>query len=248
MGCPECNKKTTSNCDKKHLTINDICNPVDCNSNECSESFPGKCILYTGDDILCNDIPIMSEGDSLAQGIANAVAYFCSSLPTSFGKFSQINDSDVVSDLSSGSLVGPGQGTLIFSADTLYVGNGFNGKMAGKLTLTKTQTVSIYVRLNGIIIASTPIINATEATNKNWTFDFDFAVRSLGLNGELALSANFKYMPDLSSSILEGSNISEVVPIDTTINNNLDVGISWGSNEGGLSTIYSQMFTLNKTY
>jgi len=73
MSCPD----EDCGCNEKSLSINEICNPIDCDSNECSESFPAECILYTGEDIVCNDIVIMSEGDSIAQGLANAVAYFC---------------------------------------------------------------------------------------------------------------------------------------------------------------------------
>lgn len=76
--CNDCgNKEKDCGCTNEGLTINDVCNPIVCDSSECSESFAAECILYTGDDITCDEIVIITAGDNLAQAVANITAYFC---------------------------------------------------------------------------------------------------------------------------------------------------------------------------
>jgi hypothetical protein len=78
MACPDCeNKEKECGCTKEALSINDVCNPIDCSTDECTESFPAQCILYTGDDIICNNTILVTAGDNLAQAVANVVAFFC---------------------------------------------------------------------------------------------------------------------------------------------------------------------------
>jgi hypothetical protein len=80
MACNTCNKKTEDcGCKATSVSIDSICNPIDCGSQECSESFPAECILYTGDDIICDATAttIVTSGDSIAQSLANIVTYFC---------------------------------------------------------------------------------------------------------------------------------------------------------------------------
>ena len=78
MACNTCNKKTEDcGCKATSVSIDSICNPIDCGSQECSESFPAECILYTGDDIICDTTTVVTSGDSVAQSLANIVQFFC---------------------------------------------------------------------------------------------------------------------------------------------------------------------------
>jgi hypothetical protein len=79
MPCNDCGKTEEGcGCQQEALHISQICNPVDCPSNECSETFDAQCILYTGDDIICNDVILGTAGENIAQMVANITAYFCS--------------------------------------------------------------------------------------------------------------------------------------------------------------------------
>ena len=78
MGCHTCKTETCSGCGEKALSINDVCNPIECPTSECPESFDANCTFYTGEDITCGDIVVVSQGTSVAQAIANVTAYFCS--------------------------------------------------------------------------------------------------------------------------------------------------------------------------
>lgn len=83
MACTKCNKNEDCGCKASSVTINSICNPIDCGTEECSESFPAQCILYTGQDIICDESTIITSGDSVAQGLANIIKYFCDAIPGS---------------------------------------------------------------------------------------------------------------------------------------------------------------------
>jgi hypothetical protein len=79
MPCNDCGNTTEGcGCQQEALHISQICNPIDCPSNECSETFDAQCIIYTGDDITCEDVILGTSGETIAQITANIVAYFCS--------------------------------------------------------------------------------------------------------------------------------------------------------------------------
>lgn len=80
MGCTNCNEgnaNTDCGCTSQALTINDICNPIVCTVEECSEGFDAKCITYTDADLVCNGITIVAANTNVAQALANITAYFC---------------------------------------------------------------------------------------------------------------------------------------------------------------------------
>jgi hypothetical protein len=78
MSCTNCNKTPDNcGCEQKALHISQICNPINCPVEECSESLSAGCIIYTGEDIICNNVILATSGDTIAQIAANISAYFC---------------------------------------------------------------------------------------------------------------------------------------------------------------------------
>lgn len=78
MACNNCGQqKKNCGCTSEALTINQVCNPIVCPIDECSESFPASCIRYTGSDIICDNTTLVASGENLAQAIANISAFFC---------------------------------------------------------------------------------------------------------------------------------------------------------------------------
>jgi len=52
--------------------------PADCpNPEPCSESFDAQCIVYTGDDILCNQDTVVAFNDNVSDALNSIVDYFC---------------------------------------------------------------------------------------------------------------------------------------------------------------------------
>jgi hypothetical protein len=78
MACNTCKNETPDcKCTTTALSINNICNPVACETEECSETFAAGCIIYNDADILCGGVVLVTAGDTVAQAIANITAYFC---------------------------------------------------------------------------------------------------------------------------------------------------------------------------
>ena len=78
MACNKCNTQEDCSCKQQALQISQICNPIECPVDECTETFGANCILWTEGDIICNDVILGTAGDSIAQIVANISAYFCS--------------------------------------------------------------------------------------------------------------------------------------------------------------------------
>lgn len=55
--------------------------PVGCLTPEpCSEVLDAQCIIYTGDDIVCNEDTVVSSDDSVALALNNIVDYLCTEI------------------------------------------------------------------------------------------------------------------------------------------------------------------------
>lgn len=83
MSCTDCGKTEEGcGCEQEALSISQVCNPVVCNVDECSETFNAGCILYNDEDIICDNTVIVTAGDTVAQAVANLTAYYCDRLRT----------------------------------------------------------------------------------------------------------------------------------------------------------------------
>jgi hypothetical protein len=80
------NKCTNCGCTDSYLTTPPpYPAPTPCPFNECAEVQYANCVIYTGDDILCNDDTVVAPNTNIASAIENIVNYFCteiSNLPT----------------------------------------------------------------------------------------------------------------------------------------------------------------------
>jgi hypothetical protein len=81
MACNNCNETQDPNCGctTEALRINQICNPIVCPSDECSESFSAACIRYTGADLICNNITVVETDTNVAQALSNIISFICTS-------------------------------------------------------------------------------------------------------------------------------------------------------------------------
>ena len=78
MACNNCGKtKEGCGCQQEALSISQVCSPVVCAVEECSETFNAGCILYADADIICDEVVLVTAGDTMAQALANVTAYFC---------------------------------------------------------------------------------------------------------------------------------------------------------------------------
>lgn len=115
MSCTNCEKTEDCGCTQEALSINQICNPVQCEEAECSESFDANCSIWMNNDIVCQGVTLATMGDSISQVMANVSAYFCNAV-------SQPVPGNVMLSLVSSIGVKSDQGTVVVANEILTKG------------------------------------------------------------------------------------------------------------------------------
>jgi hypothetical protein len=166
-------------------------------------------------------------------------------LYTQIGASTRITNTTVETSLLDG-----GVGTLSVPANGFKVGDSFFAISTGHISAVNNHTLHIRVKSDGIILADTGLITMSSATNKHWKLDIYFTIRSLGGPGvaSIATGGTFFYTKNASLTF-EGTNFSTETStgFDTTVDNTLVITAQWGTASTG-DIIYSELFTLTKTY
>jgi hypothetical protein len=150
-----------------------------------------------------------------------------------------------------GSLLDGGLGTLTIPANGFQKGDSFKGVLIGHLSCVGTATLQIRVKTaSGIPLADTGAMAMNLTTNKHWKLDVDFTVRQIGAATVASIASGGLFAYTKNSGLnFEGVNFSIVnnLDFDTTVDNTLVITAQWNTNNAG-NSIYSEIFTLNKTY
>lgn len=79
MSCQNCGcQNTLCGCEDTPLTTPAPCNPVGCpDPYPCSEVTNAECVIYTGDDILCQQDIVVTQDTNIADALNQVVDYFC---------------------------------------------------------------------------------------------------------------------------------------------------------------------------
>jgi len=148
------------------------------------------------------------------------------------------------------SLLDGGLGSLSIPADGFNVGDSFHAILTGYISAVNNHTLRIRIKTDGIVLADTGVITMAGATNRHWKLEIYFTIRTLGASGvaSIATGGTFMYTKNASTNF-EGTNFSTetTTGFDTTISNTLSITAQWGTANAG-DSIYSEIFTLNKTY
>lgn len=149
------------------------------------------------------------------------------------------------------SLLDGGLGTLTIPANGFKVGDSFTGVLIGHLSCVGTATLQIRVKTaSGILLADTGAMAMSAATTKHWKLDVNFTIRQLGAATVASIASGGLFAYTKNSGLnFEGVNFSIVnnTTFDTTISNTLVITAQWNTNNAG-NSIYSEIFTLSKTY
>jgi hypothetical protein len=149
------------------------------------------------------------------------------------------------------SLLDGGLGTLTIPANGFQVGDSFAGVLIGHLSCVGTATLQIRVKTaSGILLADTGAMAMSAATSKHWKLDVNFTVRTLGAPTVASIASGGLFAYTKNSGLnFEGVNFSIVnnTTFDTTVLNTLVITAQWNTNNAG-NSIYSEIFTLTKTY
>lgn len=166
--------------------------------------------------------------------------------------YTQTNSSTPVTATNiEGNLLDGGLGTLTIPANGFQVGDSFSGVLIGHLSCVGSATLHIRVKTaSGILLADTGVMVMNATTNKHWNLNVDFTIRQVGVTtvASIASGGLFSYTKDGGLNF-EGVNFSIVndSTFDTTISNTLVITAQWNTNNAG-NSIFSEIFTLNKTY
>jgi hypothetical protein len=171
--------------------------------------------------------------------------------PINYGLYTQTETgNNVTASTTESSIVGGGLGTLTVPANGFQVGDSFHAIIKGHISSANNQTLRIRVKSGSVLLADTGLITLPQITSKHFKLDIDFTVRALGSAGSSSIvsGGEFTYSKDASNAF-EGSNFSveNNTTFNTTISNTLDITVQWGSNNAS-NSIYSEIFTLSKTY
>ena len=188
----------------------------------------------TGPSTLINNVLNVPDYSSAPRG-----------LYTQIGASTRITNTTVETSLLDG-----GVGTLSVPANGFKVGDSFFAIATGHISSVNNHTLRIRIKSDGVVLADTGIITMAAATNKHWKLDVYFTIRTLGGPGvaSIATGGTFFYTRNASNSF-EGTNFSTetFAGFDTTVSNTLVVTAQWGQANTG-DIIYSELFTLTKTY
>jgi hypothetical protein len=165
--------------------------------------------------------------------------------------YTQTNSSTPVTNTTTEtSLLDGGLGTLTVPANMFKVGDSFHAVATGHIAAVNNHTLRVRIKSDGIVLADTGSIIMSGVTAGHWKLEVEFVVRALGPSGtaRIATGGTFFYTKNASNSF-EGTNFSTETStgFDTTISNTLVITAQWGTASTS-DSIYSEIFTLNKTY
>ena len=219
-----------------------------------TQIFTKTIVQDEGTTVLSNDIinftgsgvTVSSVGGAAKVDIPGNIA------PTTYGLFTQTGNSVIITNTDvESSLLDGGLGSLTIPANGFQVGDSFNGVLIGHLSCVGTATLHIRVKTaSGILLADTGVMAMNATTDKHWKLDVNFTVRTLGAPTVASIASGGLFAYTKNSGLnFEGVNFSIVnnTTFDTTVLNTLVITAQWNTNNAG-NSIYSEIFTLNKTY
>lgn len=148
------------------------------------------------------------------------------------------------------SLLDGGVGSLSVPANGFQVGDSFSAVLTGHISSINNHTLHIRIKSDGVALVDTGVMTMAATTGKHWKLDVNFTIRAIGSAGTAAIASggSFVYTKNASNAF-EGVNFSTELStgFDTTIANTLVITAQWGTANLG-DIIYSELFTLTKTY
>lgn len=172
-------------------------------------------------------------------------------IPGLYGLYAQTSSSDPIANTTvESSLIGSGVGSLTVPANAFKVGDSFHAKLIGHISCNGAATIRLRIKANTIILADTGVVDLDTSTNQHWELSIYFTIRTLGGPGVASIASGgiFSYIKN-SGVNFEGTNFSIInnTTFDTTTDSTLKVTAEWGS-ANVADSIYSEIFTLTKTY
>ena len=147
-------------------------------------------------------------------------------------------------------LIGGGVGTLTVPANGFQVGDSFRLDMGGVMSAQNNNTITIRLKSGSVSLGSSGAMTMPSITNQVWYLTTTFTIRAIGAAGVASIvSLSQFHVLKAASGTQEGFawNTVNSTTFDTTISNTLSITAQWSSNNAN-NSIYSDIFTLSKTY
>lgn len=168
-----------------------------------------------------------------------------------YGLFSQTANSPTITATTSElTLIDGGVGSLSVPANGFAVGDSFRVDMGGIMSAQNNNTIRIRLKSGSVILGDSDPLTMPAITNQVWMLSVNFTVRSIGAAGvaSIVTLAQFHILK-AASGTQQGFawNTVNSTTFNTTISNTLNITAQFSSNSAN-NSIYSDIFTLNKTY
>ena len=147
-------------------------------------------------------------------------------------------------------LIDGGVGTLTVPANGFQVGDSFTLNMGGVMSAQNGNTITIRLKTGSVSLGSSGALTMPSITNQVWYLTTTFTIRAIGAAGVASIvSLSQFHILKAASGTQEGFawNVVNSTTFDTTISNTLSITAQWSSNNAN-NSIYSDIFTLSKTY
>ena len=147
-------------------------------------------------------------------------------------------------------LIDGGVGTLTVPANGFQVGDSFRLDMGGIMSAQNNNTITIRLKSGSVSLGSSGAMTMPSITNQVWYLTTTFTIRAIGAAGVASIvSLSQFHVLKAASGTQEGFawNTVNSTTFDTTISNTLSITAQWSSNNAN-NSIYSDIFTLSKTY
>jgi hypothetical protein len=174
--------------------------------------------------------------------------------PTVYGLFAQTGNSVTATATTQTSLIDGGVGSLSVPANGFSVGDSFRADFGGLISVKPGgDTIRIRVTSNAgaITLADTGNLSVDQINPADvWNLVLNFTVRQIGGAGTASIVTlgNLHVVKTSSGTPYSyGFNVVNQSTFNTTISNQLDVTVAWGSTNAA-NTMYSDIFVLNKIY
>ena len=221
-------------------TINVTAQAYDTVQNEGSDLTQRSTIDFIGAGVTAAD-----NGSKTTVTIPGPVA------TTNYGLFAQTANSTAITNTTTEtSLINGGVGSLTVPANGFTVGDSFRLDMGGVMSAQNNNTITIRLKSGSVSFGDSGAMVMPSITNQVWYLTTTFTVRSIGASGVASIVALSQFhILKLASGTQQGFawNTVNSTTFDTTISNTLGITVQWGSANAN-NSIYSDIFTLSKTY
>jgi len=122
--------------------------------------------------------------------------------------------------------------------------------MGGVMSAQNGNTITIRLKTGAVSLGSSGALTMPSITNQVWYLSTTFTIRSIGAAGVASVVALSQFhILKAASGTQEGFawNTVNSTTFSTTVNNTLDITAQFSSNNAN-NSIYSDIFTLSKTY